>query len=228
MNCCAVEPCLNNREFKKLLLLLQQKCLFEIEFCTRWSILQLFHVGLMEENKPSVLLLALHKWFSWKGKEWNIHFTAGGCHCQQNTKKENFAALFGILLKKETAPKSVRHVHFLSHVQGSFATPSPSPFNVAWGKRRKNSVQDWTWTRWCPTLNWGGRHLKSEECTLDSINARGPKKFVEECALDWNKHNCPKEICPWLHLNPIVVKVVPEKPMYAPEKSAFHPNMTWT
>ena len=40
------------------------------------------------------------------------------------------------------------------------------------------------------------------------INASVPKKFVRDC------------------LTPIVVKVVPEKAMYAPEMSVFHPNKT--
>ena len=40
------------------------------------------------------------------------------------------------------------------------------------------------------------------------INASVPKKFVHDC------------------LNPIVAEVDPEKPMYAPEKSLFHPIRT--
>ena len=40
------------------------------------------------------------------------------------------------------------------------------------------------------------------------IKASVPKKFVHDC------------------LNLIVAKVVPEKAMYAPEKSVFHPNIS--
>ena len=43
---------------------------------------------------------------------------------------------------------------------------------------------------------------------LTEINASVPKKFVHDC------------------LNPIVAEFDPKKPMYAPEKSLFHPNRT--
>ena len=58
-----------NKEFKKLQCLLQQKCHIKIELCLRLSVLQLFYVGYVAQGRQSALLLASHKWFSYKGKE---------------------------------------------------------------------------------------------------------------------------------------------------------------
>ena len=61
-----------------------------------------------------------------------------------------------------------------------------------------------------PNIEWGEgggiRSLKNVHWT--AINASVPKKFVHD------------------YLNPIVAEVDPEKPIYAPEKSLFHPNRT--
>ena len=38
-----------------------------------FSLLRLFHVGRVVQNRPSVLSLAWHEWFSSKGREWKIY-----------------------------------------------------------------------------------------------------------------------------------------------------------
>ena len=62
-----------NREFKKLQRLLQRKRHIKIELCVRLSILRLFHVGHVVQNRRSALSLAWYKWFSYKSKEWKIY-----------------------------------------------------------------------------------------------------------------------------------------------------------
>ena len=45
----------------------------KIELCIRLNVLRLLHVGRVARNSRGVLLLAWQKWFSCKGREWNIH-----------------------------------------------------------------------------------------------------------------------------------------------------------
>ena len=45
----------------------------EIELCVKLSLLRLFHVGRVVQNKRSALSLAWHECFSCKGKDWNIY-----------------------------------------------------------------------------------------------------------------------------------------------------------
>ena len=55
-----------NREFKKPRRLLQRKRHIKIELCVRLSVLRLFQVDHVVQNKRSALLLARHEWFSRK------------------------------------------------------------------------------------------------------------------------------------------------------------------
>ena len=61
----------NNREFKKLRRQLQGKCHIKIiiVLCVKPSLLRLFHVDNVVQNRRSALSLARHEWFSCKGKE---------------------------------------------------------------------------------------------------------------------------------------------------------------
>ena len=59
----------NFREFKKLRRQLQRKRDIEIELCVKLSLLRLFHVGHVVQNRRSALSLAWHKWFLCKGKD---------------------------------------------------------------------------------------------------------------------------------------------------------------
>ena len=58
-----------NREFKKLRRLLQLKRHIKVELCVRLSVLRLFLVGHVVQNRQSALSLAWHEWFSCKGRE---------------------------------------------------------------------------------------------------------------------------------------------------------------
>ena len=64
---------IGSREFKKLRRQLQQKRHIKFELCLRLSLLRLFHVGRVVQNRRSALSLAWHKWFSGKGKDWKIY-----------------------------------------------------------------------------------------------------------------------------------------------------------
>jgi len=61
------------REFKKLRLLLQQKRHIKIELWVWLSILRLFHVDHVVQNRRTALSVAWYQWFSRKGKEWKIY-----------------------------------------------------------------------------------------------------------------------------------------------------------
>ena len=61
------------REFKKLQRQLQRKRQLKIELCVKLSLLWLFHIGHIVQNRPSALSLAWHHWFSCKGKEEKIY-----------------------------------------------------------------------------------------------------------------------------------------------------------
>ena len=66
-----VRPCTvldDIREFKKLRRQLQGKRHIKIELCVKFSLLRLFHVDHVVQNRRSALPLAWHEWFSYKGK----------------------------------------------------------------------------------------------------------------------------------------------------------------
>ena len=56
-------------ELKKLRRQLQGKRLIKTELCVKLSLLRLFHVDHVVQNRRSALSLACHEWFSCKGKE---------------------------------------------------------------------------------------------------------------------------------------------------------------
>ena len=62
-----------NRELKKLRRQLQGKRLNKIELCLKLSLLRLFHVDHVVQNRRSALSLAWYEWFSCKGKEEKIY-----------------------------------------------------------------------------------------------------------------------------------------------------------
>ena len=62
-----------NREFKKLQRQLQGKRHIKIELCVKLSLLRLFHVDHVIQNRRSALSLVWHVWFSCKGEEWKIY-----------------------------------------------------------------------------------------------------------------------------------------------------------
>ena len=64
---------LDIRELKKLRRQLQGQRLIKIELCVKLSLLRLFHVDHVVQNRRSALSLAWHEWFSCKGKEEKIY-----------------------------------------------------------------------------------------------------------------------------------------------------------
>ena len=60
------------REFRKLRRQLQRKRNIKIELCVKLSLLRLFHVEYLAQNRRSVLWLAWYQWFSRKDKEWRL------------------------------------------------------------------------------------------------------------------------------------------------------------
>ena len=61
------------RELKKLRRQLQGKRRLKTELCVKLSLLRLFHVDHVVQNRRSALPLACHEWFSCKGKEGKIY-----------------------------------------------------------------------------------------------------------------------------------------------------------
>ena len=57
------------REFKKQRRQLQGKRHIKIVLCVKLSLLRLFHVDHVVQNRRNALSLAWHEWFSCKGKE---------------------------------------------------------------------------------------------------------------------------------------------------------------
>ena len=57
------------REFKKLRRQLQRKRYIKIELCVKLSLLRLFYVDHVVQNRRTALSLAWQEWFSSKGKE---------------------------------------------------------------------------------------------------------------------------------------------------------------
>ena len=92
-----------NREFKKLRRQVQGKRHNKIELCAKLSLLRLFHVDHVVQNRRSALSLAWHEWFH------NERFTTASSRCRHNLKYENFTSSFA-RLPQNIAPKSVLHV----------------------------------------------------------------------------------------------------------------------
>ena len=106
----------------------QRKHHFKIELNGRLRVLRLCHVSHVARNRPSVLSLAWHEWFSCKGIK-NTRCIAAGSRCRQNLKYENITSSFGRLRQKKIAPKSVQHVqhdYFASSNQSFHCFPSLS------------------------------------------------------------------------------------------------------
>ena len=92
-----------NREFKKLRRQVQGKRHIEIKLCAKLSLLRLFHVDHVVQNRRSALSLAWHEWFH------NERVTTASSRCRHNLKYENFTSSFA-RLRQNIAPKSVLHV----------------------------------------------------------------------------------------------------------------------
>ena len=87
------------REFEKLRRLLQRRRHIKIELCVRLSVLRLFHVGHVVQNRRGALSLAWHQ-CRFHAKTKNEGFTAAGSRFRQNFKYEDFTSSFGRLRRK--------------------------------------------------------------------------------------------------------------------------------
>ena len=96
-----------NKEFKKLRWRLQRKRHIAIGLCVWLSVLLLFQIGHVVQNKRRVLSRAWHEWFSCKGKEPNIYCWELAAFLE--ALNWNFKSSFG-RLRQKFAPKSVPHV----------------------------------------------------------------------------------------------------------------------
>ena len=112
-------------EFKKLRRLLQRKRQIKIELCVRLSILRLFHVDHVVQNRRTTLSLAWYEWLSCKGRVKDLLLRA------RVVKYENFTSSFG-RLRQHTAPKSVQHDYF-----SSFNQPNHWLWRSCWRCRRQ-------------------------------------------------------------------------------------------
>ena len=111
--------CCVSREFKKLRRQLQGKRHIKIELCVNLSLLPLFHVDHVVQNRQSALSLVWHKINGFHVMAKNERFTTASSRCRQNLKYENFTSSFG-RLRQNIAPKSMphmRHDHFSSFNQ---------------------------------------------------------------------------------------------------------------
>ena len=93
-----------NREFQKLRRQLQRKRHIKIELYVKLSLLRLFHVGHVVQNRRSALSLAWPSGFHVKAK--NERFTATSSRC---LTYENLTPSFA-RIRQNIAPKSVPHV----------------------------------------------------------------------------------------------------------------------
>ena len=66
-------PDWTNRESKKIRRQLQRKRHTKIELCVKLSLLRLFYVDHVVQNRRTALSLAWYEWFSCKGEEWKIY-----------------------------------------------------------------------------------------------------------------------------------------------------------
>ena len=80
-----------------------KKCHLKVELCIWLSVLRLFYVHHVVQNRRSSLSLASHEWLSR-----NERFAAAGSPCRHNFNSVNFTS-FG-RLRRKTAGNSVPHV----------------------------------------------------------------------------------------------------------------------
>ena len=102
---CVPAQNLINKVFKKLRRQLQRKHHIKIELCVKLSLLRLFHVDHVVQNRRTALTLAWYEWFSWKAK--SERFTTASSRWCQSFKYENFTSSFS-RLRYNIATKSVQ------------------------------------------------------------------------------------------------------------------------
>jgi len=81
------------------------------------SVLQLFHVGCVAQNRQSAISLAWHGWLSCKAKEWKIY-------CSGLASAEHQVSIFHVVIwqttskkKKRNKKRTARSARFISFIQ---------------------------------------------------------------------------------------------------------------
>ena len=108
--------------------LLQRKRHIETELFVSLSVLRLFHVDHVVQNRRRVPSL------TWRERARNERFTTPGSCCGQNLKYKNFTSLFD-RLRQKIAPKSVRHV-----VQNDFSSFTKKFHLSVYGRCRRSRL----------------------------------------------------------------------------------------
>ena len=144
--------CWYNREFRKLRRQLQGKRHIKIELCVKLSLLRLFHVDHVVQNRRSALSLAGHRWFSSKGKEWKIY------SCELALSSEPQIWKFHVVVwqtaskqctKKRAARAARFFFHSLNHsnqwfVALSLTLPSSNLKLPQWGLLERALTSTWS------------------------------------------------------------------------------------
>ena len=100
---------LGNREFKKLRRLLQRKRHMKMGLCVRLSVLRLFQVGHVIQNRRSALSLSRHEWFFMQKQR--VKDLLLVVHVVVRTPKMKISRrYFADYVRQQIAPKSVPHV----------------------------------------------------------------------------------------------------------------------
>ena len=93
------------RELKKLRRQLQGNVSLQLNFGVELSLLRLFHVHHVVQNRRSALSLAWHEWFSCKGKEEKIYC----CELPSSTEPQIWKFLVVVWqIRQNIAPKACR------------------------------------------------------------------------------------------------------------------------
>ena len=98
---------IRNLPFKKLRRLLQRKRPNNIKLCVKLSVLRLFQVGHVVQNRWSALSLAWYEWFSFKGKESEIYYWSGLASSSQPQIWKFHVAVWKTALKNCTKKRPV-------------------------------------------------------------------------------------------------------------------------
>ena len=97
------------REFKKLRRQLQGKRHIKIELGVKLSLLQLFHVNHVVQDRRSAFSLAWHEWFSCQGKEWKIY------SCELGLSSELQIWKFHVIVWQTTSKNCTKKLPHVQH-----------------------------------------------------------------------------------------------------------------
>ena len=152
---------------KKLRRLLSRKPHFRIEVWVRLSALRLFHVGHFVQNKPMILSLVWHEWFSFSGKEWNINYCELALPSEHIKICRRHLADMSKICTKKRAARAARLIFLIQPVKslncGVFVAVavviSQTPHKSNLARKSPNFRQNWRF----PFANWLIRPASSDK-----------------------------------------------------------------